>query len=134
MKVLFILFMLESTVHMPNLNVDVQTKSTLSICLVSLFFTNLFYYLSYFCYYLWVPLHFLVLFIGLTVLFQLTFTFIYSTFKHEQYLFYYLAYFCYYLWASLHFLVLFMNPTVLFQLTFTFIYHTFRKKFLISAK
>ena len=44
-------------------------------------FTNLFYYLVYFCYYLWVLLHFLVLFIGLIVLFQLTFTFIYNTFS-----------------------------------------------------
>ena len=38
-------------------------------------FVNLFYYSAYFCYYLWVLLHFLVLFINHTVLFQLTFTF-----------------------------------------------------------
>ena len=43
--------------------------------LEKIIFTNLFYYLTYFCYYLWVTLHFLVLFMGLTVLFQLTFTF-----------------------------------------------------------
>ena len=36
-------------------------------------FANLFYYLVYFCYYLWVPLHFLILFMDLIVLFQLTF-------------------------------------------------------------
>ena len=44
---------------------------------------NLFYYLTYFCYYLWISLHFLILFISLTVLFQLTFTFIYSTFSKK---------------------------------------------------
>ena len=46
-------------------------------------FANLFYYLAYFCYYLWVSLHFLVLFIDSIVLFQLTFTFIYSTFSKK---------------------------------------------------
>ena len=44
-------------------------------------FANFFYYLAYFYYYSWAALHFLVLFMGLTILFQLTFTFIYSTFK-----------------------------------------------------
>ena len=44
---------------------------------------SLFYYSTYFCYYSWVILHFLVLFMGLTVLFQLTFTFIYSTFSKK---------------------------------------------------
>ena len=44
---------------------------------------SLFYYLVYFCYYSWVSLHFLVLFISLNVLFQLTFTFIYSTFSKK---------------------------------------------------
>ena len=53
----------------------------LNVCLASLFFANLFYYLVYFCYYLWVSLYFLVLFMGLTILFQLTFTFIYNTFS-----------------------------------------------------
>ena len=51
----------------------------LSVRLDSLFFVSLFYYSAYFCYYLEAPLHFLVLFMGLTILFQLTFTFIYST-------------------------------------------------------
>ena len=46
-------------------------------------FGNLFYYLTYFCYYSWVPLHFLVLFMGSTVLFQLTFSFIYSIFNKK---------------------------------------------------
>ena len=41
------------------------------------------YNLVYCCYYLWVLLHFLVLFMGLTVLFQLTFTSIYSTFSKK---------------------------------------------------
>ena len=46
-------------------------------------FVNLFYYSFYFYYYLWVLLHFLVLFIGSTILFQLTFTFIYNTFSKK---------------------------------------------------
>ena len=41
---------------------------------------GLFYYLAYFYYYSWVSLHFLVPFMSLTILFQLTFSFIYSTF------------------------------------------------------
>ena len=45
------------------------------MCLVKIIFTKLFYYLVYFCYYSWVSLYFLILFIDLTVLFQLTFTF-----------------------------------------------------------
>ena len=39
-----------------------------------------FYYLTYFCNYSWVLLHFLVLFMSPTVLFQLPFSFIYSIF------------------------------------------------------
>ena len=46
-------------------------------------FTNLFYYLTYFWYYSWLSLPFLVLFMGLTVLFLLTFTFIYSIFSKK---------------------------------------------------
>ena len=46
-------------------------------------FVDLFYYLAYFYYYLWVLLYFLVLFMGSTILFQLTFTFIYSTFNKK---------------------------------------------------
>ena len=41
---------------------------------------KLFYYLTYFFYYL---CHFLILFIDHTVLFQLIFTFIYSTFSNK---------------------------------------------------
>ena len=48
-----------------------------------IFFANLFYYSANFYYYLWVLLHFLILFMGLTVLFQLIFTFIYSTFNKK---------------------------------------------------
>ena len=44
---------------------------------------KLFHYLAYFCYYLWASLHFLALFMGPIVLFQLTFTFIYSTFSNN---------------------------------------------------
>ena len=43
---------------------------------------KLFYCSVYFYYYLWVILHFLTLFIGSMVLFQLTFTFIYNTFSY----------------------------------------------------
>ena len=53
----------------------------LGVCLASLFFANLFYYSAYFCYYSWVSLHFLVLFMDPTILFQLTFIFIYSIFS-----------------------------------------------------
>ena len=56
---------------------------TLSVCLASLFFANLFYYSAYFYYYLWVPLHFLILFMNSTVLFQFTFTFIYNNFSKK---------------------------------------------------
>ena len=44
---------------------------------------KLFYYLTYFFYYSWALLHFLVLFMGPTILFQLTFSFIYSTFSNK---------------------------------------------------
>ena len=59
-------------------------KSSISVFLASLIFVNLFYYSTYFFYYSWISLHFLVLFISLTVLFQLTFTFIYSTFSKKN--------------------------------------------------
>ena len=39
--------------------------------------------LAYFCYYSWVILYFLVLFMGLTVLFHLTFTLMYNTFSKK---------------------------------------------------
>ena len=44
---------------------------------------KLFHYSVYFYYYSWPPLHFLTLFIGPTILFQLIFTFIYSTFNNN---------------------------------------------------
>ena len=55
----------------------------LSVHLALALKASLFYYLAYFCYYLWTSLHFLVLFMSPTVLFQLTFTFIYSTFSKK---------------------------------------------------
>ena len=54
-----------------------------ALCLAWIIFVNLFYYFAYFCYYLWAPLHFLVLFMGPTVLFQLIFNFIYNTFSKK---------------------------------------------------
>ena len=59
----------------------------LSVCLASLFFVNLFYYSAYFCYYLWVSLHFLVLFMSFIIPFQLIFTFIYRTFSQKVFSF-----------------------------------------------
>ena len=56
-------------------------EGKLSVRLANIIFANLFYYSAYFCYYLWVPLHFLVMIMGPTILFQLTFLFIYSTFS-----------------------------------------------------
>ena len=52
-----------------------------STYMAKIIFVNLFYYSTYFYYYSWVALHFLILFIGLIVLFQLTFTFIDSIFS-----------------------------------------------------
>ena len=54
-----------------------------SVRLALIIFANLFYYSTYFYYCSWVPLYFLVLFMGFIVLFQLTFTFIYSTFSKK---------------------------------------------------
>ena len=51
--------------------------------LAKIIFANLFYYSAYFSYYSWVSLHFLVLFMSHTILFQLIFTFIYSTFTKK---------------------------------------------------
>ena len=56
---------------------------TLCLCLDTNEKWKLFYYLAYFCYYSLASLHFFVQFMGLTVLFQLTFTFIYSTFSNK---------------------------------------------------
>ena len=55
----------------------------LSVCLGKIIFANLFYYSTYFWYYSWVLLHFLILFMDLTILFLLIFTFIYSTFSKK---------------------------------------------------
>ena len=60
-----------------------QSKQSFYVCLAKIIFASLFYYSAYFCYYSWTPLHFLVLFMNLTILFQLTFTFIYSTFSKK---------------------------------------------------
>ena len=60
-----------------------ESKCTIIMCLAKIIFTNLFYYSVYFYYYLWVSLHFLILFIDPTVLFYLIFTFIYSTFRKK---------------------------------------------------
>ena len=54
-----------------------------NVCLAKIIFANLFYYSAYFYYHLWASLHFFILFIGPTVLFQLIFTFIYSTFSKK---------------------------------------------------
>ena len=60
-----------------------QGRSILKLHLRQLILASLFYYLAYFCYYLWVSLHFLVLFMGFTILFQLTCNFIYSIFSKK---------------------------------------------------
>ena len=60
-----------------------KKKQIFNVRLVKIIFANLFYYLAYFCYYLWVSLYFLVQFMDITVLFQLTFTFIYGTFTKK---------------------------------------------------
>ena len=54
-----------------------------SVYLAKIIFANLFYYSVDFCYYSWASLHFLVLFMGSTVLFRLTFIFIYNTFSKK---------------------------------------------------
>ena len=45
-------------------------NETYSVRLAKLIFVNLFYYSAYFCYYLWVLLHFLVLIMSFTILFS----------------------------------------------------------------
>ena len=69
--------------HTFNLLDELFNLLILRVSLAKIIFANLFYYSAYLCYYLWAPLHFSVLFMGLTVLFQLTFTFIYSTFSKK---------------------------------------------------
>ena len=66
------------------LSFQLFVNASFSVRLTKIIFANLFYYSTYFCYYLWVLLHFLVLFMSLTILFQLTFTFIYSTFSKKN--------------------------------------------------
>ena len=63
--------------------VSAVPKRVLRVRFDSLFFASLFYYLAYFCYYSWTSLHLLLLFMGLIVLFQLIFTFIYSSFSKK---------------------------------------------------
>ena len=74
--------------HFNRRNVQLtQSKCTLNKLFKCPFdminFANLFYYSAYFCYYSWVSLHFLVLFIGSSILLQLTFIFMYSTFNEK---------------------------------------------------
>ena len=81
---------------------------------------KLFYYSVYFCYYSWASLHFLVLFMCLTVLFQLTFTFIDNIFSKISWSQtnpkcpFGKDYFCQLILLFSLFLVLFMSPTALF--------------------
>ena len=56
-----------------------QGRSILKLYLRQLILASIFYQLAYFCYYSWVLLHFLILFMNSIVLFQLTCSFIYST-------------------------------------------------------
>ena len=63
--------------------ISTMSQERLSVSLDTNEKWKLFYYSAYFCYYSWDPLHFLVLFMGLTVLFQLNFTFIYSIFSNK---------------------------------------------------
>ena len=55
----------------------------LSVRLALMKVTSLFYYSVYFFNYLWALLYYLILFICPIALFQLTFTFIYSTFSKK---------------------------------------------------
>ena len=50
---------------------------------ICLYWAVFFFHLIYFCCYLWVLLHFLVLFMSPTVLFKITFKFIYRTFSKK---------------------------------------------------
>ena len=70
-------------VPLPKINKKNVSGGIISVRLAKIIFANLFYYLTYFCYYSYISLYFLVLFISFTVLFQLTFTFIYSTFNKK---------------------------------------------------
>ena len=63
--------------------VYVHSIKKLSLCLDTYYKWKLFHYSAYFYYYLWASLHFLLLFMGSAILFQLTFTFIYSTFNNK---------------------------------------------------
>ena len=61
----------------------VPKNYSLLVCVWKKLKNQLILLFSCFFYYLWAPLHFLVLFMDPTVLFQLTFTFIYSTFNKK---------------------------------------------------
>ena len=56
---------------------------TISLRLDTDYKWKLFHYSTYFGYHSWALLHFLILFMGLTVFFQLSFTFIYNTFSNK---------------------------------------------------
>ena len=68
------------SIHQPKKK---RSQNPYCVYFSSLFFANLFYHSAYFCYCSWILLHFLVLFICLTVLFLLTFTFIYNIFSKK---------------------------------------------------
>ena len=60
------------------------SRRIFNVRLTNIIFVNFFYYSAYFLYFSWVSLHFLLLFMDFTILFQLTFTFIYSTFSKKN--------------------------------------------------
>ena len=98
-----------------------KKKKALSVCLAKIIFANLFYYSVYFYYYSWALLYFLILFMGLTVLFQLTFTtvlltkvFSFSKISGSQTN--NVCNFCKLILLFTLFLLLFMDPTVLFDI------------------
>ena len=63
-KLLFFIIINFIEGHLSNYFLEIT-----NVCLANLFFANLFYYSAYFCYYLWVLLYFLVLFMSHTILF-----------------------------------------------------------------
>ena len=98
-----------------------KKKKGLSVCLAKIIFANLFYYSVYFCYYSWALLYFLILFMGLIILFQLTFTtvlsakvFSFSKISGSQTN--NVCNFCKLILLFTLFLLLFMGPTILFDI------------------
>ena len=73
-----------------NLNKSIKRNSqderTWSVCLDTNEKLKFFYYIAYFCYYLWVLLYFLVLFMDPAALFQLTFI-LFTVFSAISFLF-----------------------------------------------